>query len=153
MPIPNIRKLQDRGVNFVNFYCNVPICAPSRASVWSGRQPHNGLHKHNNITVRGYWNNYEGVGACSDPESVGAGRRDGCAPSIDGKVTVTEQQLIAPMLEASGKYTRDENNKKNPTSSFRGDSPWRYFLRGCLRLQATTPRSLARPTGQRAATR
>ena len=71
MPIPNIRKLQDRGVNFVNFYCNVPICAPSRASVWSGRQPHNGLHKHNNITVRGYWNNYEGVGACSDPESGG----------------------------------------------------------------------------------
>ena len=113
MPIPNIRKLQDRGVNFVNFYCNVPICAPSRASVWSGRQPHNGLHKHNNITVRGYWNNYEGVGACSDPESVGAGRRDGCAPSIDGKVTVTEQQLIAPMLEASGKYTRDKTTRES----------------------------------------
>ena len=75
VPIPNIRKLQDRGVNLVNFYCNVPICAPSRASVWSGRQPHNGRHKHNNITVRGYWNNYEGVGACSDPESGGAGPR------------------------------------------------------------------------------
>ena len=111
MPIPNIRKLQNRGVNFVNFYCNVPICAPSRASVWSGRQPHNGLHKHNNITVRGYWNNYEGVGACSDPESGGAGRRDGCAPSIDGKVTVTEQQLIAPMLEASGKHARDKTTR------------------------------------------
>ena len=40
MPIPNIRKLQDRGVNFVNFYCNVPICAPSRASVWSGVRAH-----------------------------------------------------------------------------------------------------------------
>ena len=60
VPIPHLRSLQDRGVNFLNFYCNVPICAPSRASVWSGRQPHNGLHTHNNITVRGYWNNYEG---------------------------------------------------------------------------------------------
>ena len=29
VPIPNIRKLQERGVNFVNFYCNVPICAVS----------------------------------------------------------------------------------------------------------------------------
>ncbi len=106
IPIPNIRKLQDRGVNFVNFYCNVPICAPSRASVWSGRQPHNGLHKHNNITVRGYWNNYEGVGACSeDPESPGSGRTDGCAATIDGAVTVTEKQLIAPMLEAAGYHT------------------------------------------------
>ena len=62
-------------------------------------------------------NNYEGVGACSDPETVpsathtqthptgGSGRRDGCAPSIDGKVTVTEKQLIAPMLEAGGYHT------------------------------------------------
>ena len=107
VPIPNIRKLQERGVNFVNFYCNVPICAPSRASVWSGRQPHNILHKHNNITVRGAWNNYEGVGACTpDPEgSPNSGRNDGCAPSIGGATTVTEQQLIAPMLEAGGYHT------------------------------------------------
>jgi arylsulfatase A-like enzyme len=37
VPIPNIRKLQDRGVNFVNFYCNVPICAPSRTTLMLGQ--------------------------------------------------------------------------------------------------------------------
>ena len=75
--------------------------------MWSGRQPHNILHKHNNITVRGAWNNYEGVGACTpDPEgSPNSGRNDGCAPSIGGATTVTEQQLIAPMLEAGGYHT------------------------------------------------
>jgi arylsulfatase A-like enzyme len=106
VPIPHIRSLQDRGVNFVNFYCNVPICAPSRASVWSGRQPHNGLHKHNNITVRGYWNNYEGVGACTpDPESHNSGRNDGCDTTVDGESTVREQDLIAPFLAESGYHT------------------------------------------------
>ena len=35
VPIPHIRSVQKRGVNFVNFYANVPICCPSRASVWS----------------------------------------------------------------------------------------------------------------------
>jgi len=40
---------------------NVPICCPSRASMWSGRQPHTVPHMHNDLAVRGAWNNYEGV--------------------------------------------------------------------------------------------
>lgn len=34
---PNLDRLADRGVTFVNNYCNCPICAPSRASMSSGR--------------------------------------------------------------------------------------------------------------------
>ena len=34
---PNLDRLAERGVTFVNNYCNCPICAPSRASMSSGR--------------------------------------------------------------------------------------------------------------------
>jgi choline-sulfatase len=34
---PNLSRLADRGVTFVNAYCNNPVCAPSRASMLSGR--------------------------------------------------------------------------------------------------------------------
>ena len=43
-------------------YSNVPVCCPSRASLWSGRHAHHIGHEHNGIAVRGAWNNYEGVG-------------------------------------------------------------------------------------------
>lgn len=62
VPIPNIRSVQKRGVNFVNFYANVPICCPSRASVITGRQPHNIPHEHNGYPVIGALSNYEGLG-------------------------------------------------------------------------------------------
>jgi len=34
---PNVDALAERGVTFVNHYCNCPICAPSRASMYSSR--------------------------------------------------------------------------------------------------------------------
>lgn len=34
---PNLQALADRGVVFENAYCNAPLCAPSRASLFAGR--------------------------------------------------------------------------------------------------------------------
>jgi choline-sulfatase len=36
---PNLDKLADNGVVFENCYCNLPMCAPSRASMHAGRLP------------------------------------------------------------------------------------------------------------------
>lgn len=52
VPIPNIRAVQSTGVNFDNAYANIPICCPSRASVWT----------FNGIEVIGAISNYEGLG-------------------------------------------------------------------------------------------
>lgn len=77
-------KRQARGVNFENHYVNVPICCPSRSSMWSGRQPHNVHHMHNGLWVRGAWNNYEGVGI------------------NDTTPGVNEEMLIGPNLAKAG---------------------------------------------------
>ncbi len=37
---PNVERLRQRGVSFQNAASNVPVCGPSRASVWSGLYPH-----------------------------------------------------------------------------------------------------------------
>jgi iduronate 2-sulfatase len=38
---PNIRRLIDSGVSFTQAHSNIPICAPSRASMMTGIYPHN----------------------------------------------------------------------------------------------------------------
>ena len=34
---PNMQALADRGVTFLNSYCNNPVCGPSRASMMTGQ--------------------------------------------------------------------------------------------------------------------
>ena len=36
---PNLERLANEGVVFENAYCNLPMCAPSRASMHYGRYP------------------------------------------------------------------------------------------------------------------
>ena len=38
---PNIRRLATTGVSFLQAHCNIPICGPSRASLFTGIYPHN----------------------------------------------------------------------------------------------------------------
>jgi len=61
--LPNIRSLQDQGVEFQSHYSNAPVCCPSRATFWSGRHAHNIPHdqKSSGMFVGGAWNNYEGL--------------------------------------------------------------------------------------------
>lgn len=53
LELPNIRKLQAKGVSFERHYANAPVCCPSRATFWSGRHAHNIPHTHNGMLRRG----------------------------------------------------------------------------------------------------
>ena len=53
IPLPNLRELQQGGLNFRKHYANAPVCCPSRATFWSGRHASNIPHDHNGIAVGG----------------------------------------------------------------------------------------------------
>jgi arylsulfatase A-like enzyme len=40
MEMPAMQGLMRDGVNFPNAFCTISICAPSRASLYTGRQPY-----------------------------------------------------------------------------------------------------------------
>ena len=37
---PNIKRLMESGISFLDAHCNIPICNPSRASMMTGLYPH-----------------------------------------------------------------------------------------------------------------
>ena len=49
---PNIDKMAKDGVLFTNFFCTAPQCSPSRASILTGKYPHN--HGLIGLTHRGF---------------------------------------------------------------------------------------------------
>ena len=49
---PNIDKLAARGISFTNAHCAVPICGPSRAALFTGRQPwYTGIYTNDNESL------------------------------------------------------------------------------------------------------
>jgi arylsulfatase A-like enzyme len=65
MHLTNIRKLtaEPNTVQFDTHYVLAPVCCASRASIWSGRYPHQIPHEQagTNMPVAGAWNNFEGL--------------------------------------------------------------------------------------------
>jgi arylsulfatase A-like enzyme len=51
---PNMDRLARRGVAFASAYCAAPLCCPSRAAVFSGRQPFRTGIYHNGANIRQY---------------------------------------------------------------------------------------------------
>ncbi|RJS86695.1 sulfatase [Candidatus Bathyarchaeota archaeon] len=54
---PNLNRLADEGVIFTNLFCTAPQCSPSRASLLTGRYPHN--HGLIGLAHRGFHLNIE----------------------------------------------------------------------------------------------
>ena len=52
MAMPKIKEhITDHGANMTNFFVNTPVCCPSRATLLSGRYPHNLRKKTKSVTV------------------------------------------------------------------------------------------------------
>lgn len=50
VPLPSLRRLEAQGVSFDRQYCTVPICTPSRATMWTGMHAlHTGLWDNTNF--------------------------------------------------------------------------------------------------------
>ena len=49
---PNLDRLASQGVYFTKSYCSYPLCSPSRASLHTGRFPHEIGVDHNNMAIR-----------------------------------------------------------------------------------------------------
>ena len=58
--MPNLEKLAERGVNFVRMYAENPLCAPSRASTFTGRRT-------SSIRV---WNNVKAITSVIDDHNT-----------------------------------------------------------------------------------
>ena len=45
--MPNLKRLREEGVHFINHVAAQPVCGPSRSSLLAGRYPHNAGYKFN----------------------------------------------------------------------------------------------------------
>ena len=91
--VPNLKGLAARGVQFDTHYSNAPVCCPSRASIWSGRQPHKINHTQTDnpaLAVAGAWNNYEGNPRGYNDLIGDVMERRGYAVKISGKTDWTQ---------------------------------------------------------------
>ncbi|MCZ6672204.1 MAG: sulfatase-like hydrolase/transferase, partial [Verrucomicrobia bacterium] len=84
---PNIQRIADQGITFMNAYCASPACNPSRAALMTGIRPHNtGLTTNANaVFFREF--EYEGVKPLSDAITISEHlRHNGWYTASTGKI-------------------------------------------------------------------
>ena len=138
VPLPNIRKLQDGGLEFHRHYSNVPVCCPSRASFWSGRHAHHIPHPHNGVAVGGAWNNYEGLPLNYTNRIDQVMEREGYSVQVAGKtdwntgghsenVRLDAWTMYTDYpynIPASGGWKEEDGACASSGSVRPGDAPW-----------------------------
>eukprot|EP01147_Barroeca_monosierra_P003495 gene3495-6122_t len=81
MDLPNLRRLMREGTSFMQHYVQAPVCCPSRASTWSGRQ----VNPDTGLFVKGAYNNHEGLPANYSNTFAEVLKRNGYNVGIFGK--------------------------------------------------------------------
>jgi arylsulfatase len=79
---PALDRLADEGVRFSNAYTNSPVCVPARASLATGRYPHN----------TGVWKNEAYTLARNSPTWMRSVRDAGYSTSVFGKIHLHPQR-------------------------------------------------------------
>ena len=129
---PNLDRLAERGVTFLNAHCTIPICSPSRTSFMTGLYPENtGVFTNGNslfdvdpailtlpqhLAAQGY-------------ATLGAGK---LFHGSDGAYTTYFQSYGPSVGNQGGPFTREELNTLNQNPTHKVD-------RGPGKLQATLP--------------
>jgi arylsulfatase K len=122
LQLPNIRYLEDLGgISFYKHYTNIPVCCPSRATLWSGKHAHKIKHyqKHhharttnhkmddNSLVVNGVWNNYEGLPVDYNETIFHILQNNGYATHLSGKYDYsTGGHSLNAQLSAWTMYTQ-----------------------------------------------
>lgn len=96
--LPALERIQQRGVTFDKQYCTVPICTPSRATMWTGQHAKNvGMWDNTNFA----WLTHGGL----SPETPTLGtmlREQGYYTAFKGKWHLSESRRGEDMLEPYG---------------------------------------------------
>lgn len=97
VPLPALRRLEAQGVSFDRTYCTVPMCTPSRATMWTGQHAVN----------IGMWDNtnfaWTAQGLSPEVTTVGHMLRDeGYYTALKGKWHVSEMPRSENALEKFG---------------------------------------------------
>lgn len=140
---PNIDRLAKQGVLFTNAHCAVPICGPSRSSIFIGRQPWNtGIYTNDNTALKQVGRKYQTLLQDlrkAGYNTYGAGKLfHGNLDAYPVQEMFTEYgnkyQKWTPFTPEEVRYTDEEYNSDVPKSVLK-----HRMSRGNGKLSATFP--------------